>query len=361
MRGMIAALVTPWDPAGGIDKGGLERLVERVIGAGADGISPGGSTGEGAMLTPDQRVQLTRLVRALTPADLPVISGLPLRTPAEGIAELHALAEAGATAALVGPPAYYPLSDDAVRRLFAELADVAPLPVVLYCIPRFTKVTFSPQVVRELAAHPNIIGIKDSSRDLEYQQDLIAATGGHEFSVITGTDTLLVASLAMGVAGTIAASVNLVPELVKSIFEHYDDGDLAKANALQHELTQLVMVCRAGYFPAGWKAALELAGVCGRQPVPPGTPFTDAQVAKLRDEIADHLPRTTTLRKFRICRPRLHRPRPAAPGRVQPPTSQSFPTSPLRPGRPGRPGAILPHKPLSPQPPHPGENRIAWL
>lgn len=289
MKGMIAALVTPWDPAGGIDVGGLERLVERVISAGADGISPGGSTGEGAMLTPEQRTQLTRLVRGLTPADLPVISGLPLRTPAEGMAELHALAEAGATAALVAPPTYYPLSDEAVLRLYAQLADATPLPLVLYCIPRLTKVTFSPPVVRELAAHPNVIGIKDSSRDLEYQQELVAITAGHEFSVITGTDTLLVASLAMGVAGTIAASVNLVPGLVRGIFAHYEDGDIAKANALQHELTRLVMACRGSYFPAGWKAALELAGVCGRQPVPPGTPFTDRQAENLRDEIASYL------------------------------------------------------------------------
>ncbi len=246
------------------------------------------------MLTPDQRTELTRRVRELTPPAMPVISGLPLRTPAEGIAELHRLAEAGATAALVAPPAYYPLSDDAVRRLYAELADATPLPLVLYCIPRFTKVTFSPPVVRELAAHPNITGIKDSSRDLEYQQELIAVTAGQEFSVITGTDTLLVASLAMGVAGTIAASVNLMPELVKDIFEHYDDGDMAKANALQHELTRVVMACRGGYFPAGWKAALELAGVCGRQPVPPGTPFTDEQTEKLRGEIAGYLATTTT-------------------------------------------------------------------
>lgn len=285
VRGMIAALVTPWDPSGRIDVGGLERLVERVVSGGADGISPAGSTGEGAMLTPEQRAELTQRVRGLAPAGMPVISGMPLRTLAEGVAELHGLAGAGASAALVAPPTYYPLSDDAVLRLYTELASDSPLPIVLYCIPRFTKVTFSPPVTRELAAHPNVTGIKDSSRDLEYQQELIAATAGQDFTVITGTDTTLIASLAMGVPGTIAASVNLVPGLVRDIIATCKDGDLAKANSLQHQLTAIVKACRGSWFPAGWKAALELAGVCGRHPVPPGTSFSTEQCQQLAAEL----------------------------------------------------------------------------
>src|SRR5579859_3101201 len=79
LAGVIAALATPWDPAGGLDVAGLERLVERVAGGGVHGISPAGSTGEGAMLTPAQRAELTRRVRGLAPAGMPVITGLPLR------------------------------------------------------------------------------------------------------------------------------------------------------------------------------------------------------------------------------------------------------------------------------------------
>jgi 4-hydroxy-tetrahydrodipicolinate synthase len=271
LSGAFVALATPWLRDGGLDVGGLERLVERVVSGGASGISPAGSTGEGALLTRAERIELTRRVRQLTPAGLPVITGLPLSTIAEGRVELEALASAGADAALVAPPFYYPLSDDGVRRLYATLASDSPLPLVLYNIPVFTKVSLSPSVVGWLAEHPSVIGIKDSSRDMEYQQQVLAATSGADFAVVTGADSLLVASLTMGAAGTIAGSVNLVPELASGIYQAFSDGDMPTALRLQDRLARIVAMCRPGLFPSGWKAALEIAGVCERTAVPPGT------------------------------------------------------------------------------------------
>jgi dihydrodipicolinate synthase/N-acetylneuraminate lyase len=288
----MAALATPWQAgaapsgggsSGGIDVGGLERLVERVVSGGADGISPAGSTGEGALLTRSQRVDLTARVRRLTPAGLPVIPGLPLSALTDGPAELDALAAAGADAALVAPPSYYPLSDDAVRRLYATLAENSPLPLVLYNIPVFTKVRLSPAVVGFLATHPAVIGIKDSSRDMEYQQEVLTATAASRdgFAVLTGTDSLLVASLTIGAAGTIAASMNLVPELPSGIYRAFAAGDVATATRLQQRLAGIVGVCRRGLFPAGWKAALEVAGVCERIAVPPGTSLSAEEFEQL--------------------------------------------------------------------------------
>jgi 4-hydroxy-tetrahydrodipicolinate synthase len=282
LSGAMVALVTPWHPGTGIDLAALERLIERV--AGADGISTAGSTGEGAMLGRAQRVALARRVRELTA--VPVIAGLPLVTVADGRAELDELAAAGASAALVAPPSYYPLSDDGVRRLYSELAEESPLPLVLYNIPIFTKVRLSPAVVGLLAEHPAIIGIKDSSRDMEYQQEVIIATADADFAVLTGTDTLLVASLALGAAGTIAASMNLVPELASGIYRAFTSGDLAEAVRLERRLAQIVAACRGGLFPAGWKAALEIAGVCRRDAVPPGTALTDPECEQLRERLS---------------------------------------------------------------------------
>jgi dihydrodipicolinate synthase/N-acetylneuraminate lyase len=297
----MAALVTPWDQErGGLDVSGLERLVERLVSGGADGISPAGSTGEGALLTRDERVELTTRVRHLTPAGFPVITGLPLRTLAGGHAELEALADAGADAALVAPPSYYPLSDDGVKRLYAELAQDSPLPIVLYNIPVFTQVRLSPAVVRFLAEHPAVIGIKDSSRDMEYQQEVIHATAASRdgFAVLTGTDSLLLASLTLGAAGTIAASMNVVPELGSGIYRAFTAGDLETALRLQERLAKIVAICRPGLFPSGWKAALEVAGVCDRAAVPPGTPLSAEEFKQLREQLitagllgtSEHLP-----------------------------------------------------------------------
>jgi len=261
--GAMVALLTPLDADGRLDEHGLERLVERVVAGGIDGISPNGSTGEGARLGRERRIAVATRVRKLAPDGMPVVSGVPLTTLDEGRAELDDLAELGATAALVAPPSYYPLPDESVLRMYEALAGDAPLPLLLYNIPIFTKVRLAPGVVARLATHPAIAGIKDSSRDMEYQQELIAATADAEFAVLTGADSLLVASLAVGVAGSITAGANLVAELPVGIQRAFHAGDFRTATELQRRLARIVAACNAGEPPAGWKAALSVAGVCG--------------------------------------------------------------------------------------------------
>ena len=285
--GAMVALATPVHSGGTLDEGGLERLVGRVVEGGIQGISPTGSTGEGALLTRAQRHAVCRRVRELAPPGMPVIAGLPLVTLGEGPAELAGLAEAGATAALVAVPSYYPLSNDGVLRVYETLAEHTPIPLVLYNIPVFTKIVIAPEVVGRLAAHPAIAGIKDSSRNMEYHQQVLYATAGADFRVLTGSDIMLVASLTLGAAGTIAGSGNVVPDLVAGICHAVTSGRLAEALALQQRLTRIVTAARAGYAPAGWKAALQIAGVCASHPVPPGTALSAGEYAKLAALLTD--------------------------------------------------------------------------
>ena len=284
--GTMVALATPVRADGSLDPAGLERLVHRVTDGGVDGISPCGSTGEGPRLTRAQRLDVCRRVREFAPPGMPVIPGVPLVTAEDGHAELAALADAGATAALVAPPSYYPLTSDGALRLYEALADRSPVPLVLYNIPDFTKVSLAPEVVARLAAHPAVAGIKDSSRDMGYQQQVLYATADAEFSVLTGNDPLLVASLLLGAAGTIAASANLVPGLVSDVFRAFTTGDVPAALSLQQRLTRIVAACRPGNPPAGWKAALEVAGVCSACPVPPGSPLSESERARLAAVLA---------------------------------------------------------------------------
>jgi 4-hydroxy-tetrahydrodipicolinate synthase len=290
--GVMVALVTPVDEDGSVDSAAVERLVGRVVAGGVGGISPVGSTGEGPKLTSAERVSLTARVRTLVPADLPVVPGVPAVNLADALSELDALAGVGANAALVSPPSYYPLPDEAVFRLYEALADRSPLPLLLYNIPAFTKVRIAPQVAAALAAHPNVVGMKDSSRDMEYQQQIIQACTGAEggFSVLTGTDTLLVASLVIGASGAIVASANLAPELSVGIYQAFTSSDTETARRLQEQLGRVVAACRRAAFPAGWKAALELAGVCSAHPVPPGAVLSGSQRAELAAGLAAALP-----------------------------------------------------------------------
>lgn len=285
--GTLAALATPLHQDGTVDQGGLEHLVARVLGAGADGVSPVGSTGEGGRLGRDRRLDMVRRVRALVPSDVPVVAGAPLHNVTDGLPEVAALADAGADAALVSIGAGYPLTDDDVMRYYEQLADRAALPVVCYNIPVYTGIRIAPSVVARLATHPNVAGIKDSSRDMEYLQEVVFATTDADFTVLTGTDTLLLASLAIGAHGSIAASVNVVPEISVAICRAFAAGDLAAGRREQQRLTRIVSACRTGPAPAGWKAALAIAGVCEPYLAPPASVLPEPQYGTLKQALAE--------------------------------------------------------------------------
>jgi 4-hydroxy-tetrahydrodipicolinate synthase len=266
----------------------LDRLVEHVVSGGVAGISPCGSTGEGARLTARQRLDVTARVvdRA---AGLPVIAGVPVSAVPDAEAELRELHGLGARAALVAPPAYFPMAEAEVEAFYRHLADRSPIPIVLYNIPAFTRIPIQARTIGRLASHPNIVGLKDSSRDLEYLQAAIGAArkvAAEDFRIYTGTDTLLVASSLAGADGSIAASANLVPELGAQILKLVST-DLPRAVELQHRLAGIVASCRRGTPPAGWKAALSLLGLCTPAPVPPALPLPDDAIDQLRRELLE--------------------------------------------------------------------------
>lgn len=290
-RGVMTAMVTPVHDGGRIDDAGLDRLVDRVVAGGVAGLSPCGSTGEGSRLTPDERMHVVRRVRARVGTQVAVVPGVPVTAVSLARDELVELGSIGATAALVPPPSFYPCDDAELARLYTMLADDSPVPLVLYNIPSFTGVPLTVSVVLQLAAHPNIVGIKDSSRNVEYLQSLILAADGEaaesgRLAVYTGADTLLLASLLIGADGAIAASSNLVPELGVGIVEAFNRGDIGTAQRFQRQLIEVVTACRQGPFPSGWKAALQLAGVCEAEMLPPAAPLPQPLLRQLALQLA---------------------------------------------------------------------------
>lgn len=286
LRGVHVALATPWRD-GKLDERGLDSLIERVLAGGVKGVCPLGSTGEGTRLAAADRLTVLEAVRARVPAATPVIPAPTVSNLRDTAAEIEAMAARGADAVLVTSPSYYPASAAEVRSAYEALADAAPAPVVLYNMPAMTKVSIAPEVVGELAEHPRVVGIKDSSRDFEYFRAVRYATReASDFAQLTGSDTLLVESLRMGGSGTIAASANLVPELSTELFAAAARGDWTAAEAVQQRLFDVVVACRAAGGTAGWKAALELAGTCSGAPVPPGARPAEADVRHLRHRLA---------------------------------------------------------------------------
>jgi 4-hydroxy-tetrahydrodipicolinate synthase len=288
LDGISVALVTPWRGGRGIDVASLERIVGRVCDAGVVAVCPAGTTGEGPRLSRDQRVELVSRCARLVSEGVGVVAGVVSASLTETLAELEEQAGAGATAALVAPPARMPLGPDGCRTFYTEIADRAPLPLMIYHIPSLTGVHVPPEVVLELAPHPSIAGLKDSAADIQYHlrvADGLAEGGIEGFSLVTGTDAMLVASMQAGGTGAIIASANLVPELSVGVHQAVRSGDLAHALDVQRRLRAIVMACRRGSGPAGWKAALEIAGWCSSHPVPPGERLDATQFEALRRDL----------------------------------------------------------------------------
>jgi dihydrodipicolinate synthase/N-acetylneuraminate lyase len=290
LEGVIVALLTPVDADGRVDHGALRHLVERLADRGVTGVSPLGSTGEGYSLGLEQRLAVVDTVAAAVPAGMPVIPGVFAHNHEQAVTEIAAYADHGGTAVLTAPPGYYPLSAAEQEAYFSRLADAAPLPLVLYNIPVYTKIQIVPQVAAALAAHPRVAGLKDSGRDLGYAAsllDAVAAAGpaAAGFSVLTGTDSLLVSYLLAGARGTICANANLVPQVVLAAYQAVRAGKLD--DALRHEarLRAVQAALTIGAAPAALNAALAAAGLGGPWLVPPRLPLTEAQTALLIERL----------------------------------------------------------------------------
>jgi dihydrodipicolinate synthase/N-acetylneuraminate lyase len=289
LEGVIVALLTPVDREGKVDHGALRQLVERLTSRGVAGVSPLGSTGEGYSLGLDQRLAVVDTVAESVTAGMPVIPGVFAHNHEQAVAEIAAYADRGGTAVLVAPPGYYPLSAAEQEGYFSRLADAAALPLVMYNIPVYTKVQIAPAVAAALAPHPRVAGLKDSGRDLGYAARLLdavrAAGAAADFSVLTGTDSMLVSYLLAGARGTICASANVVPERVLAVYDAVKAGKLDDALRLEATLRQVQDALAIGASPAAYKAAVARSGVGEPWLVPPRLPLTEAETAELVERL----------------------------------------------------------------------------
>jgi 4-hydroxy-tetrahydrodipicolinate synthase len=287
LAGVLPALISPLSSDGKVDEGAVSRLVEHVISGGVDGLLALGSTGETASLDETARRTLLSKVVAAAAGRVPVICGVAQSHLAAARVEVEAAARLGAAAALVAPPFYYLIDQATLLAFYRSLAKDSPLPILLYNIPQFTKVVAQPETVAALAREGTIVGIKDSSRDFEYFEGVSIATRElPRFRIFTGSDTMLLPSLAMGGAGTICGAANVAPAWIVRIYKDFQRGDMAAARSGQDKLYQLVMMLRGGAFPAAIKAACRLQGICEPWCAPPVAPLDDQAEAKLRDRLA---------------------------------------------------------------------------
>ena len=260
LRGITCPIVTPFDAeTGTVDEAALEALLDHLLDGGIDGLFPCGTTGEFASLSPAERRRVTELTVERADGDVPVVAGAAATSVAETRSAIEDAARAGADAAVIVPPYFHTANDpDGNRHFFEAVADESPLPLLLYNIPVCTGAEIALETLASVAEHDRIVGLKDSSGDLEYFLAAMDRTPA-DFLLLQGYDSLLVPALRMGADGGVNALSNVYPDRYAETFERGNDE---RGRALQAEvITPLFEACGAYGFAPATKAALAHRGV----------------------------------------------------------------------------------------------------
>jgi dihydrodipicolinate synthase/N-acetylneuraminate lyase len=287
-HGIIPPVVTPLTPDGQLDEPGLGKLNEHLITGGVHGLFMLGTTGEAPSLPGELQRQVIASTTRLVKGRVPVLIGISHTSLDESVAMALSAADAGCDAVVAAAPYYLPLDQGELAGYFRRLAAQVPLPLVLYNFPLLTKVVFEPETVRVLLDEPNIVGIKDSSGDLDYFAMIVeVAKSRPGFSLLAGKEAGLNDVIALGGHGGVTGGANIYPRLFVDFYEAAvanDSKKIAECSALVNQLGQIYAVAGNQFSAgiAGIKTALELLGICGGVVAPPIQPVTAEQKKKIQ-------------------------------------------------------------------------------
>ncbi|MFN7173360.1 MAG: 4-hydroxy-tetrahydrodipicolinate synthase [Thermaurantiacus tibetensis] len=256
LSGSLPALVTPFRD-GRVDEAALCDFVEWQIAEGSAGLVPCGTTGESATLSIEEHDRVVELTVRAARGRVPVIAGCGSNDTAVAIHHVARAAAAGADAALVVCPYYNRPGQRGLLAHFRAVADASPIPVVIYNIPARTGIDMTSETMAELAQHPRIIGVKESTGDINRISE-IRELCGRDFLILSGNDYMTLGVIAHGGHGAISVTANVAPRLNAEQVNAALAGDFATALALQDRLWPLHTALFADPSPGPVKHALAL-------------------------------------------------------------------------------------------------------
>lgn len=259
--GIFPPIPTPFDPAtGDIAPLPLRQNISRLMDDGVHGIVVSGTTGEAALLDPDEQREVVAVAREALTAGGWLIAGTGGESTRQTIALTEAAAAEGADAVLVRPPSYFSAGATPATLVahFRAVADASPVPVLIYNIPKYTHLMLAPALLQQLAGHERIIGVKDSSGDLKNLAAYREAVP--RWTVLAGSASLLYAGLELGCQGGVIGVACFAPALCVSLLREFEQGDRKAAGRIQERLTPLDKEIVGKLGPAGVKAAMDAVG-----------------------------------------------------------------------------------------------------
>jgi 4-hydroxy-2-oxoglutarate aldolase len=285
-HGIFPPIPTAFAAGGAIDFDAQARNLDHWESTPLEGYVVGGSNGEFVSLEPSERIEMVRFVRSHAGKERLVIAGSGMHSTASTIELSAAMAEAGADAVLVVTPSYYKAKMDhrTLVAYYSAVADLSPVPILLYNVPANTGVDMSVETIVELSAHDNIAGVKDSSGNVAKMGEIVQRADAG-FQVLAGSGGSLLGALAMGAVGAVPALGNIAPVQVHKIYEFAIAGDDAAARGQQLPLIAVNQAVTSRYGVPGLKAAMDMLGLYGGPPRPPLLPLEQVEQDRLRSTL----------------------------------------------------------------------------
>jgi len=267
LKGIVPPLITPLKDRDTLDVQGLEKLVEHVLGGGVHGLFILGTTGEGPSLGYRLREELIQRICCQVADRVPVVVGITDTAFVESVKMSQIAAEAGADGVVLSTPYYFPAGqtelEEYVRKLVPELA----LPVMLYNMPSLTKVWFEIETLSRLSDLDGIVGVKDSSGDMDYYSELCRLQSERpDWSFLIGPEDKMIESIPMGGHGGVNGGANAYPKLFVAAYEAAVAGDTACCGELQQKIEAFGEIYTIGKYASRFikatKCAASVLGLC---------------------------------------------------------------------------------------------------
>ena len=286
ITGSIVALVTPFNQDGSADYGRLRELVDWHIANKTDALLVLGTTGETASTSLEEDIRTLDCVLSQASGRVPVIAGSGSNSSEMQKHKSVIYSEMGAAALLCISPYYVKTNEEGMYRHFMMSADAASSPIILYNVPARTGCRISPEVVRRLSTHPNVMGIKEASGDMSYAMK-VARYLSDDFVMYCGNDDITVPLLSVGASGVISVWANIMPREVHDMVTDYLEGRREKALQTQLRYLDLINALFMEVNPIPVKEAMNLMGLKAgffRMPMYPMAPENRAKLAKIMRE-----------------------------------------------------------------------------
>ncbi len=291
LKGIVPPTTTPLTDDDAIDREGVARLMDWFIDAGCTGIFALGSSGEGAALTREMRFEMIDACADALGGRIPLLAGVSSPSFKESLIQADRAAEIGADAIVATCPYYFLYAQAQLRDYFVALAEAAAVPLVIYDIPARADNPLEIHTILELAEHERIIGIKDSTGNIERGINLVNSLAGrNDFVAMQGSEQLLGMSALMGYGGAVMGMANACPKLFVALLEAGRAGDLARTKELQEVVNAAFpyfFVAEPGTRNVGsivgaMKTAQELQGLISRRMLFPARPVDAEDASRIK-------------------------------------------------------------------------------